>query len=258
MDWKYRKTRKNDGLKATDPVISSRHDSLMDHDENRKMFNYIAPYYDKTNVILSLGQDRYWRKQAIKKLMESKPGLILDVGAGTGDIGMNIVHGHPDSMVVGIDTSMEMMRVGIRKTRNMGVDQRVIFCPANVLELCFPDGVFDAAITSFCIRNVDDRFRALTEMFRVMKRGAHLVIVELTQPQGFLMKPLFSIYSNIITPTITRFFSSASAYDYLTESMADFPDPDEFSAMLRSVGFAGISYFHLTFGIVTIYVATKP
>ena len=258
MDWKYRKTLNNKKMPSGETTISSHHDSLMDHDENRKMFDYIAPFYDKTNVILSLGQDRYWRRKAVKRLMESRPGLILDVGAGTGDIGLNIVQRYPEVRVVGVDTSVEMMKVGFQKTLKNNTSDHVVFCSANVLRLCFANNTFDAAITSFCIRNVDDRFTALSEMFRVMKRDARLVIVELTQPKGCLMKPLFGIYSKIITPTITKIFSSESAYDYLTESMADFPGPEKFSAIMRSVGFTDISFSHLTLGIVTIYEAVKP
>lgn len=258
MDWKYRKTRKNEKSLSGERTILSHHDSLMDHDENRKMFDYIAPFYDKTNVILSLGQDRYWRKKAVNRLIESRPGLILDVGTGTGDIGLNILKRYPEVRVVGIDTSVEMMKVGLKKTLKNNSSNNVVFCSANVLKLCFANDTFDAAITSFCIRNVDDRFTALSEMFRVMKRNARLIIVELTQPDGYLMKPLFGIYSKIITPTITRIFSSESAYDYLTESMADFPRPEQFSTVLGSVGFTNISFFHLTFGIVTIYEAMKP
>lgn len=258
MEWKYRKGSQNDVSDSEKPSVGLPHDSLMDHEENRKMFNYIAPYYDRTNAILSLGQDRYWRRKAINRLISSPSGLILDVGAGTGDIGLNIVSRYPQTTVVGIDTSLEMMGIGLGKAKYKGMQHNLGFCSSNVLGMCFADNTFDAAVTSFCIRNVNDRSSALSEIFRVIKSGARLVIVELTQPQGCVMKALFGIYSNTVMPFITRLFSSTSAYDYLTASMADFPKPDEFCALLKSIGFLDISFFQLTFGIVTVYEATKP
>lgn len=258
MKWNYRKIANKKNHKPSESPTASETDSLMKHDENRNMFNYIAPYYDKTNRILSLGLDHSWRKAGIKRLGTNPVGLILDVGAGTGDIGLNIVSRRPEATVVGIDTSLGMMRLGLEKTRNMALESNNVFCSTNVLSLCFSDNTFDAAITAFCIRNVEDRLTALREIFRVLKSGARLVIVELTEPQGFIMKPLFRIYSRLVTPTVTCLLSSVSAYDYLAESMADFPTPSRFSSILENVGFINVEFFHLTFGIVTVYEASKP
>mgnify|MGYP000913826301 FL=1 len=258
MEWNYRKVREKTYSQSgvhEDGVLK---DSLMDHDENRKMFDYIAPYYDRTNVILSLGQDRYWRRRAVEDLLKSPAKLVLDVGAGTGDIGIKILGKSPGTTVIGVDTSCDMMKVGMGKAAKLGLQQDIIFCSSDVQRLSFSDNTFDAAITSFCIRNVEQRVKALEEIFRVLKSGARFVIVELTQPQGVLMKPLFNIYSKIVTPAITRMFSSVSAYDYLTESMADFPKPTAFCELLRQTGFGKVNFFYMTLGIVTVYESTKP
>ncbi len=258
MKWKYRKISERELSDTNVTNVDSSSDSLMEHHENRSMFNYIAPFYDKTNVILSLGQDRYWRRKAVSRLLTSRVRLVIDIGAGTGDIGLNITRRSPETSVIGIDTSIGMMKVGMEKTHDLGVDHKVMFCSSDVLKICFADNTFDAAITSFCIRNVGDRKGALLEIFRVLKSGARLIIVELTQPQGLFMKPLFKIYSRIVTPTITRLFSSVSAYDYLTESMADFPRPADFSAILEQTGFKNVNFSTLTFGIVTVFEGVKP
>lgn len=258
MKWSYRRITQGKNHESSGSETASATDSLMRYDENQKMFNYIAPFYDKTNRILSLGLDHSWRKTGISRLGTNPVGLILDVGAGTGDIGLNIVSRGPEATVVGIDTSLGMMRIGLEKTRNTALESKNVFCSANVLSLCFSDDTFDAAITAFCIRNVEDRLTALREIFRVLKSGARLVIVELTEPQGFIMKPLFRIYSRLVTPSVTCLLSSVSAYDYLAESMADFPTPSRFSSILENVGFINVEFFHLTFGIVTVYEASKP
>jgi demethylmenaquinone methyltransferase/2-methoxy-6-polyprenyl-1,4-benzoquinol methylase len=258
MKWSYRRIAQSKKPESKASETASTTDSLMRYDENQKMFNYIAPFYDRTNRILSLGLDHSWRKSGISRLGTNPVGLILDVGAGTGDIGLNIVSSYPEATVVGIDTSLRMMQIGLKKTRNMALESGNVFCSANVLSLCFSDNTFDAAITAFCIRNVEDRLMALREIFRVLKSGAKLVIVELTEPQGFIMKPLFRIYSRLVTPTVTCLLSSVSAYDYLTESMADFPSPSRFASILENVGFVNVEFFHLTFGIVTVYESTRP
>ena len=258
MQWNYRKVDDKRTGDSTDGSNMLQKDSLMEHHENRRMFDYIAPYYDKTNRILSLGLDHYWRHKGVRALMSNQAQLILDVGAGTGDIGIKIVKDYRDKIIVGIDTSLMMMRIGLEKARGKGLGNNITLCSSDVVNLCFEANVFDGAITSFCIRNVENRQLALDEIFRVLKHGAKLVIVELTQPQGGVMKPLFNIYSKLVTPLITGIFSSVSAYNYLTESMADFPKPSDFSLLLQQAGFEKIHYFHLTFGIVTVYEAIKP
>lgn len=237
-----------------DPKSADRpYDSLISADENREMFNKIAKTYDGTNRILSLGLDRWWRRKAVDRLDPQPDKLYLDVGAGTGDISLEIVRRTPTCRVVGIDRSTGMLEVGHDKVRRRNVDDRVDLIPGDTLQLQFPDNRFDGTITSFCIRNVTERKRALKEMYRVTKPGGKLVILELTHPEG-IMDPLFRIYSNVVIPAFTRIACSASAYRYLTDSMEDFPKAREFANIMREAGFQNVEYTGATGGMVSILV----
>ncbi len=127
-----------------------------------------------------------------------------------------------------------------------------------MLNLKFGDNHFDAAITSFCIRNVTDRRRGLSEIYRVIRPGGKLVILELTQPTGFIMGPLFKIYAKVVMPLVTKVLSSVSAYRYLTASMVDFPRPESVLALMNETGFVNRKYGHMTGGIVTLFVGEVP
>jgi len=234
------------------------HDSLIPADENRAMFDTIAGYYDGTNRILSLGFDAYWRRRGVALLDPKSEGSYLDVGAGTGDIALEILRQRPESRVVGIDPSRNMLEIGWRKVGDAGLSGRISLEEGDVLNLRFEDASFDGAITSFCIRNVTDRRRGLQEIRRVLKSGSRLVIVELTEPRGPIMQPLFRIYARVVMPLVTRILSSVSAYRYLANSMADFPAPEVFSNLMHEAGFVNVQTTHVTGGIVTLFVAEAP
>lgn len=223
--------------------------------ENRAMFRYIARYYDSTNKILSLGLDGYWRRRAIKSLEPRDQATYLDIGAGTGDVALAVLEQAPSCSVIGIDASTEMLEVGVTKATARNLTGRLTLLPSNVLDLPFADNSFDGAITSFCIRNVVDRRRALRETARVLKPGAALVVCELNEPRGHVMRPLFRFYSRVFMPLITRMLSSAAAYRYLADSMADFPTGDRFLRIMSESGFSKGTYKCLTGGIVTLYTA---
>lgn len=218
------------------------------------MFKYIARYYDSTNRLLSLGLDRYWRTRAVAALAPKRGMSILDVGCGTGDISIEIIRTCPECRVVGIDPSFHMLKVGQEKIRT-GRLSNIELGAGSVLDLSYMTRSFDAAITSFCIRNVTDRRRGLLEMRRVLKPGGSIVILELTEPLGGLMKPLFRLYSRVMMPALTSVMSSVSAYRYLAESMADFPPPPVFTRILEDCGYKSVTHEFLTGGIVTLYTA---
>ncbi len=234
-------------------------DSLHSAPENRAMFQRIAQYYDFTNRLLSLGLDAYWRKRAVRLLQPRSGGTYLDVGCGTGDIALEIIRQCPQSTVVGIDPSVPMLTIGNKKVAAGKMSDNIRLVPGDALNLEFRDNTFDAAITSFCIRNVTDRQRALREIHRVVKPSGALIILELTEPLGPIMKPLFRLYSRVFMPLLTALLSSAAAYKYLSDSMAEFPSPEAFEGILAGNGFQKCSHAHLTGGIITIYsgVVTK-
>lgn len=232
-------------------------DSLMTADQNREMFNYIAPYYDGANRILSIGLDKKWRRQAVKRLEPDEDNLYLDVGCGTGDISFEILRQNQTARIIGIDSSRSMLEIGWRKIRRYGVESQVSLREGDCLDLEFPDNTFDGAISVFCVRNVTNHNRAFSEIVRVLKPGAKLVIMELTEPGGPIMKPLFRIYSKTVMPFVTKIMSSVSAYKYLADSMAAFPKPDQIKGLMITTGMLEVRYFQMTGGIVTVFEGYK-
>ncbi len=222
------------------------------------MFDTIASYYDGTNRILSLGFDSFWRTRSVKQLSPIRGGIYLDVGCGTGDIALEILRQAPDCHVVGIDPSEGMLARGRTKVQEAGLSREISLEMGDVLNLRFDDNHFDAAITSFCIRNVTNRRRGLSEIYRVIRPAGKLVILELTQPTGFIMGPLFKVYANVVMPLVTKVMSSVSAYRYLADSMVDFPRPDLVLELMRETGFVNRKYVHMTGGIVTLFVGEVP
>ena len=209
-----------------------------------QMFDNIAPTYDTLNHRLSWNVDRRWRKKAIIQLAPHTPKRILDVATGTGDFAILAAQMlHPESLT-GADISEGMMEVGRRKVDALGLNTTVSF--------------IDAVTAAFGIRNFPDLDKGLREMCRVLKPGGHLSIVELTAPVRFPMKQLFGIYSHTILPIYGRLISKdASAYSYLTKTIEAFPQGEEMEAILKKAGFAQAQFKRLTFGICTMYFATK-
>jgi demethylmenaquinone methyltransferase/2-methoxy-6-polyprenyl-1,4-benzoquinol methylase len=233
-------------------------DSLTTAEENRLMFDSIARHYDGTNKILSFGLDGMWRRRAVSRLNLGAERRYLDVGCGTGDIALEILRQAPESKVVGIDPSQEMLSRGQLKISEAGLSDSISLIMGDVLGLKFEDESFDGAITSFCIRNVTDRRQGLSEIRRVVRPGGRLVILELTQPTGAIMRPLFSIYARVVMPIVTKIMSSVSAYRYLTDSMVDFPRPEMILDLMKEVGFIERRYARMTGGIVTLFEGNKP
>ena len=228
-------------------------DSLITAEENRSMFDSIAGYYDGTNKILSFGLDGVWRRRAVSRLSPVAEGRYLDVGCGTGDIALEILRQAPGSNVVGIDPSQGMLFRGQAKISAAGLSDSISLVMGDALDLRFEDNSFDGAITSFCIRNVTDRRQCLREICRVVRPGGQVVILELTQPTGRIMGPLFGIYARVAMPILTKIMSSVSAYRYLTDSMVDFPQPELILALMEEAGFIDCRHTHMTGGIVTLF-----
>jgi demethylmenaquinone methyltransferase/2-methoxy-6-polyprenyl-1,4-benzoquinol methylase len=247
---------KNTHMSGLDPKLD-KIDSLMTADQNRDMFNDIAPHYDGANRILSIGLDQRWRRQAVKRLESNAGHLYLDVGCGTGDISFEIVRQDPKARVIGIDSSRGMLEIGWTKIRRYGAESQVSFREGDCLDLEFPDNTFDRVISVFCVRNVTDHNRAFSEIVRVLKPEAKLVIMELTEPDGPIMKPLFQIYSKTVMPFVTKIMSSVSAYKYLAASMAAFPKPDQIKGAMIGAGMTDVQYSQMTGGIVTVYEGYK-
>ena len=223
-----------------------------------QMFDNIAPTYDTLNHRLSWNIDRGWRRKAVRQLAPFKPLAMLDIATGTGDFAILAAQMlHPEKLV-GADISEGMMQIGRQKVERLGLEHVIRFEKEDCTNLSYPDAAFDAVTAAFGIRNFADLDRGLSEMCRVLKKGGHLSIVELTQPVTFPMKQLFRIYSHTILPVYGRLISKdTAAYSYLTKTIEAFPQGERMVDILRRAGFSEASFRRLTFGICTMYFATK-
>ena len=222
------------------------------------MFDNIAPTYDKLNHRLSWDIDRYWRKKAIKQLAPHKPQVMLDIATGTGDFAILSAQMLHPKKLIGADISEGMMAVGREKVAKFGMSYIISFDKEDCLSLSYSDETFDAVTAAFGIRNFADLDKGLKEMCRVLKKGGHLSIVELTTPVRFPMRQLFKIYSHTVLPFYGRLISKdTSAYSYLTKTIEAFPQGEKMVDILKQAGFREASFKRLTFGICTMYFATK-
>lgn len=223
-----------------------------------QMFNNIAHSYDVLNHSLSLGIDRNWRRKAIDRLRPFAPQRILDVATGTGDFALLAARRLRPASLTGVDISEGMMDVGRRKVAAAGLDGVIRFQREDCAHLSFADGSFDAVTVAYGVRNFEDLDAGLSEMCRVLAPGGHLLILELCTPNRFPMKQLFALYARGVMPLIGRLVSKdASAYTYLPATMAAFPQGEVMQGILRRAGFREVWFRRLTFGICTLYLATK-
>lgn len=223
-----------------------------------EMFDNIAPTYDTLNHRLSLDIDKGWRRKAIEQLAPFKPRHILDIATGTGDFAILSAKMLRPETLIGADISEGMMEIGRRKVEQASLGNIISLRKEDCLNLSFGDETFDAVTAAFGVRNFQDLDKGLAEMCRVLKKGGHLSIVELSQPVAFPMKQLFWIYSHTILPAYGKIISKdSSAYKYLTATIEAFPQGEAMMDILRKAGFAKTEFRRLTSGVCTLYLATK-
>ncbi len=223
-----------------------------------EMFDNIAPTYDTLNHRLSWDIDKGWRKKAIRQLLPFQPKTILDIATGTGDFAILSAKELRPQRMIGIDISEGMMKIGQKKVEAEGLQHIVSFKKDDCTHLSFDDNSFDAVTAAFGIRNFQNLDQGLSEMYRVLRPNGHLSIVELTTPVSFPMKQLFKLYSHTILPVYGKLISKdTSAYSYLTNTIEVFPQGEVMLDILRKAGFKNASFKRLTFGICTMYFATK-
>ena len=223
-----------------------------------QMFDNIAPTYDTLNHRLSWDIDHSWRKKAIRQLEPFHPQTMLDIATGTGDFAILSAEMLHPQRLVGADISEGMMEIGRQKVAQKGFQDIISFAKEDCLSLSYPDETFDAVTAAFGIRNFADLDKGLCEMCRVLKTGGHLSIVELTTHVSFPMKQFFHIYSHSVLPIYGRIISKdTSAYSYLTKTIEAFPQGEQMVEILKRAGFREAIFRRLTFGICTMYFATK-
>ena len=219
------------------------------------LFDRISGTYDFLNHFLSLGIDRYWRKKAIAGMPPQKE--VLDVAIGTADLTLEMFRQHKAQKVVGIDLSEQMMAIGEKKLQQHGFS--ATFLPANAQDMPFADNRFDAVTCAYGCRNFSNLQEGLSEMYRVLQSGGMLLILEFSYPTNPLIRWLYDLYFSCVLPCLGRCISrDKDAYTYLNRSVKDFCYGEAFAQQLREAGFTDIQYEPLTWGITTIYRATKP
>ncbi len=223
-----------------------------------QMFDNIAPTYDTLNHRLSWNIDKGWRRKAIRQLRVHQPKTLLDIATGTGDFAIMAAEMLGDVKITACDISEGMMKVGQEKVSKLGRSEQIVFERQDCTSLTYHEGSFDAVTAAFGIRNFADLDKGLAEMCRVLKKGGHLSIVELTTPVTFPMRQLFHIYSHTVLPVYGRIISKdPAAYSYLIKTIEAFPQGERMVEILHKAGFAEASFKRLTFGICTMYLATK-
>lgn len=223
-----------------------------------RMFNNISGTYDFLNHFLSLGIDIIWRKKAINMLLKDKPKLILDVATGTGDFAFEAIKILKPEQIIGVDISRGMLDVAEEKIAKRGLAQVFEVRLGDSEQLLFDSDMFDAVTVAYGVRNFENLEKGLSDIFRVLKPGGKVLILEFSKPQKFPVKQLYNFYFKYITPSIGKLFSKdKNAYTYLPESVAAFPDGKDFTAMMTKVGFQESKCRILTFGICSIYTGKK-
>lgn len=221
------------------------------------MFDNISHRYDFLNHFLSMGIDRAWRRKAIKLLRETQPRHILDVATGTGDFALQALVLSPEK-ITGVDISEGMLEVGRRKVRERQLEHLIELQRGDSENLPFEENKFDAVTVAFGVRNFENLERGLREIYRVLKPGGKVVVLEFSRPRMFPFKQLYSFYFRAVLPKIGRMVSKDSAaYTYLPESVAAFPDGEDFLRILQAVGFNNTKCKVLTLGISSIYTGVK-
>ncbi len=223
----------------------------------KHMFDNIAHRYDFLNHFLSVGIDHSWRKKAVRQLRELAPSKILDMATGTGDLAIALQKAFPDAEVDGIDLSPGMIAVGNEKLQRKKL-LNITLKVGDAEDLDIPSNTYDGVTVGFGVRNFENLQVGLRELHRVLRPKGRLVVLEFSQPRGFLFRPLFMFYFKNILPLYGKFVSKdPKAYTYLFESVQRFPAYEDFMNELQSAGFNARYYKQLTFGVCCLYVADK-
>ena len=228
----------------------------------QRMFAGIAHRYDLLNHLLSASTDRYWRSAAVQKLCDllaaAPPSLVLDVCSGTGDLALTLQR-RLGVKVIAADFCHPMLLRAERKFAASRADHTIENIEADTLSLPFRDEIFDAATIAFGLRNLEGPVRGLQELFRVLKPGGALVILEFSRPAVPILRQVFNAYFRHVLPRLGAAISGeGDAYRYLPDSVRKFPSQSELSELLKAVGFHGIAYRNLTGGIAALHWGNRP
>jgi demethylmenaquinone methyltransferase/2-methoxy-6-polyprenyl-1,4-benzoquinol methylase len=220
----------------------------------RRLFAQIAPRYDLLNRLMTGGQDLRWRQEAISHLEIPAAGLILDAGAGTGDISLAIHKRRPHVRVVAFDLTPEMIALARHRQGSHAIHWLI----ADAHNLPFANGRFDGIISGYLLRNVGDLQQTLTEQLRALRCGGRMVALDTTPPGRSLFRPLIRIYLKWIIPILGRIFAGSSeAYTYLPDSTTQFLSAEALAERMQRAGFSGVGFVRRMFGTMAIHYSSK-
>ncbi|MEP7197434.1 MAG: bifunctional demethylmenaquinone methyltransferase/2-methoxy-6-polyprenyl-1,4-benzoquinol methylase UbiE [Saprospiraceae bacterium] len=223
------------------------------------MFDKIAPVYDLLNTLLSLGADKSWRKTAIKLIPQSDSKLnILDVATGTADMAIMACKRFPNYHFTGLDLSEGMLKIAQKRLKKMDLVSRIELIQGDSEHLPFAENTFDVVMVAFGVRNFENLDLGIDQIYKVIKPGGQIIVLEFSKPRFFPVKQIFNIYFKYVLPLIGKFGSKdPKAYKYLYESVQQFPDYERFVEKLNKAGFTQSNYRPLTFGICCVYNSIK-
>jgi demethylmenaquinone methyltransferase/2-methoxy-6-polyprenyl-1,4-benzoquinol methylase len=223
-----------------------------------QMFDTISGEYDGLNRIISMGIDVKWRKKVIELVKAKNPENALDIATGTGDLAIMMAESTAAEKIIGLDLSVGMLEVGKKKILEKNLADKIEMVVGDSENIPYPDNYFDAITVSFGIRNFETLEKGLAEIYRVLKPNGIFVILETSVPTKFPFKQGYGFYTKFILPLIGKLFSKDNkAYGYLSESAANFPFGEALNNILRKISFKECKAMPQTFGVATIYTATK-
>jgi demethylmenaquinone methyltransferase/2-methoxy-6-polyprenyl-1,4-benzoquinol methylase len=242
-----------------DHILPFKESDKQKKEQVAEMFDRIAGRYDQMNRFLSARIDLKWRKRAIRLLRKDKPSRILDVATGTADMAILACRLLHPVQVDGIDISNSMLAIGKEKVEKEGLTEYIQLHTGDSETIKFADNTFDAVMVAFGVRNFQNLERGLMEMWRVLKPGGRLIVLEFSKPQSKAVKSLYNLYMSVVAPQVARWFrQNKEAYEYLCESANAFPDRQLFTDILKKVGYTETGFQPLTLGICCIYSGRKP
>ena len=231
--------------------------SLSKKEQVAQMFDTISGNYDNLNRVISFGIDVKWRKKVLKMIGKSHPKTILDIATGTGDLAILMAQTKADK-IIGLDISAGMLEVGVQKKKKKNLSKTIEMVLGDSENIPFEDDYFDAITVAFGVRNFENLEKGLSEILRVLKPNGTFVILETSVPDKTPYKQGYEFYSKNILPLIGKLFSKDNvAYGYLSESAAAFPYGEKLNNILRKIGFIDVVALPQTFGVATIYSASK-
>jgi demethylmenaquinone methyltransferase/2-methoxy-6-polyprenyl-1,4-benzoquinol methylase len=238
-------------------VTPYKNSTLGKKEQVTQMFDTISENYDGLNRVISFGIDVKWRKKVLQLVAQKNPKTILDIATGTGDLAILLSKTNAQK-IIGLDLSAGMLEIGKKKVEEKNLQHKIEMVLGDSENIPFADNYFDAITVSFGIRNFETLEKGLSEILRVLKPNGIFVILETSVPTRFPYKQGYGFYTKYILPLIGKLFSKDNvAYGYLSESANNFPFGEKLNNILQKIGFIEVKHSPQTFGVATIYSASK-